>query len=225
MAENRIYAYCRVSKNDGSMTIENQEHAIKQYAQENNIQIAEFYKDECKGDTPVEKRSELPILLKHLREGDTVIVAEVFRLHRSQSGLAKLYREIIEDKKANFITLNDKESILNTNQHEKLDLMQLGIKNIVLSVLSLCAELEKRNISTRTTRALAERKEKGIKLGRPKAEVPKNFVELFESASRGERTHKSAWVELGMKRSTYYYLAKLKGLQTTKKPAFNPKIK
>ena len=29
MAENRIYAYCRISKNDGSMTIENQVHAIE----------------------------------------------------------------------------------------------------------------------------------------------------------------------------------------------------
>lgn len=223
MAENRIYAYCRVSKNDGSMTIENQIHAIELYAKENNLQIATFYKDECKGDTPVEKRSQLPVMLDNLREGDTVIVAEVFRLHRSQSGLAKLYREIIEEKKANFITLNDKETILNTNQHESLDLMQLGIKNIVLAVFSLCAELEKRNISTRTVRALKERKDKGVILGRPKKDTPDNFKELFESAAKGERTHKSVWEELGLKRATYYHIAKSLGLQSSKKPSFNPK--
>ena len=103
--------------------------------------------------------------------------------------------------------------------------MQQGIKNIVLSVLSLCAELEKRNISTRTKRALEERKEKGVTLGRPKIDIPENFKELFESAAKGERTHKSVWEKLELKRATYYYLAKSLGLQSAKKPAFNPKAK
>lgn len=217
MAENRIYAYCRVSKNDGSMTIENQVHAIEQYAKENNLQIATFYKDECTGDTPVNKRLQLPVMLDNLRAGDTVIVAEVFRLHRSASGLSALYREIIEAKKANFITLNEKEAILNTNQHERLDLMQAGVKNIVLAVFSLCAELEKRNISTRTKRALAERKDRGVALGRPKIEAPQGFKEKFKKASKGELTHASVMRELNMKKATYYKLAKELGLSTNKK--------
>lgn len=217
MAENRIYAYCRVSKNDGSMTIENQIHAINLYAKENNLQIATFYKDECTGDTPVNKRSQLPVMLDNLREGDTVIVAEVFRLHRSASGLSALYREIIETKKANFITLNEKESILNTNQHEKLDLMQSGVKNIILAVFSLCAELEKRNISTRTKRALAERKDRGVTLGRPKIEPPQGFEQKFKSASKGECTHASVMREFNIKKATYYKLAKQLGLSTNKK--------
>ena len=207
MAENRIYAYCRVSKNDGSMTIENQIHAIEQYAKEKGLQIATFYKDECKGDTPVEKRAQLPVMLDNLRSGDTVIVVEVFRLHRSQSGLAKLYREIIEDKKANFITLNDKESILNTSQHEELDMMQLGVKNIILAVLSLCSELEKRNISTRTKRALSERKARGHVLGRPAVVLPTNFAEIHAKALCGEITHTKAMELLDLKRTSYYKLA------------------
>lgn len=217
MTENRIYAYCRVSKNDGTMTIENQVHAIEQYTKENNLKIATFYKDECTGDTPVNKRSQLPVMLDNLRVGDTVIVAEVFRLHRSANGLSALYREIIETKKANFITLNEKEAILNTNQHEKLDLMQAGVKNIILAVFSLCAELEKRNISTRTKRALAERKDRGITLGRPKIEAPQGFKEKFQKASTGETTHTEVMRELSMKKATYYKLAKELGLTTNKK--------
>ncbi len=217
MTENRIYAYCRVSKNDGTMTIENQVHAIEQYAKENNLKIATYYKDECTGDTPVNKRSQLPVMLDNLRVGDTVIVAEVFRLHRSANGLSALYREIIEAKKANFITLNEKEAILNTNQHEKLDLMQAGVKNIILAVFSLCAELEKRNISTRTKRALAERKDRGVTLGRPKIEAPQGFKEKFQKASTGETTHTEVMQELNMKKATYYKLAKELGLSTNKK--------
>ena len=126
MAENRIYAYCRVSKNDGTMTIENQTHAIEQWAKANNIKISAFYKDECKGDTPIEKRSQLPVLLDNLRGGDTVVVVEVFRLYRSVSGLEKIYRTIVEDKKAEFITLNEREQILCTANTNKDDIMQMN---------------------------------------------------------------------------------------------------
>ena len=212
MTENRIYAYCRVSKNDGSMTIENQVYAIEQYAKEHNLHIATFYKDECKGDTPVSQRSQLPVMLDNLRANDTVITVEVFRLHRSQAGLAKVYRQIVEEKKANFITLNEKESILNTSQHENLDLMQQGMRNIILAVLSLCSELEKRNLSTRTKRALAQRKAQGKVLGRPVVVAPPNFKELYERACRGDITHVQAMNELRLKKTSYYKLAKgLKG--------------
>lgn len=209
MAENRTYAYCRVSKNDGSMTIENQIHAIELYAKENNITISTFYKDECKGDTPVDRRQQLPVMLANLRKGDTVIVVEVFRLHRSASGLEKLYREIIEDKGAEFITLNEKEKILNTTEKND-DLIQQGMKKIVLNVLAMCGELEKRNISTRTKRALQERKDRGIVLGRPKLVIPENFKELFLKAcdNSNSYTHVQAMKDLGLKKTSYYKLAK-----------------
>ena len=216
MAENRIYAYCRVSKNDGSMTIDNQVHAIDKWAEEHNIKISAYYKDECKGDTPINKRSQLPVMLENLRDGDTVVVVEVFRLYRSLSGLERVYRTIVEDKKAEFITLNEREQILNTANASN-DIMQMSMKSMVLVMLSLFSELEKRNISTRTKRALDERKSRGIKLGRPTTEVPENFKELFVSASKGERTHASVMAMLDMKKATYYKLAKSLGLNSNKK--------
>ena len=100
MAQNRIYAYCRVSKKDGSMEIENQIHTIEQWAKAKNIVISAFYKDECSGDTAIENRSQLPVMLENLRDGDTVIVTEIFRLYRSFTGLEKIYRYIVETKKA-----------------------------------------------------------------------------------------------------------------------------
>ena len=210
MAENRIYAYCRVSKNDGTMTIENQTHAIDLWAKEKGVQIATYYKDECKGDTPVEKRQQLPVLLDNLRAGDTVVVVEVFRLHRSASGLEKLYREIIEDKKAEFVTLNEKEKILNTDGMANDDLLQQGMKKIILNVLAMCGELEKRNISIRTKRALKERKDRGVVLGRPKRVMPENFKTLYEKAcdKSNSYTHLNAMKDLGLKKTTYYELIK-----------------
>ena len=216
MAENRIYAYCRVSKNDGTMTIENQTHAIEQWAKANNVKISAYYKDECKGDTPVEKRSQLPVLLDNLRSGDTVVVVEVFRLYRSVSGLERIYRTIVEDKKAEFITLNEREQILCTANTNKDDIMQMSMKSLVLVMLSLFSELERRNVNKKKKRALDERKSRGIKLGRPKTEIPENFSAMFQKAANGECTHTSVMRHFSMKKATYYKLAKELGLKTDK---------
>ena len=223
MAEKRIYAYCRVSKNDGSMTIENQTHKIEQWAKENNINISAYYKDECKGDTPIEKRSQLSVLLDNLRSGDTVIVVEVSRLHRSAAGLEKVYRIITEEKQVEFITLDEKEKILCTKGTDRDDLLQTSMKKIVLTVMATMAEIEKKNISARTKRALAERKSRGKVLGRPEIEVPDNFKELFFKASRGECTHTSVMRDLKMKKATYYKKANELGLKSEKKETPPPK--
>ena len=222
MAENRIYGYARVSKKDG-MTIENQEYAINKWAEQNNVTISTIYKDKCQGDTPIEKRQQLPVLLENLREGDTVVVFECFRLHRSPSGLQALYREIIEDKKAEFVSLNPMEQILCTFRNGNQDIVQQGFKQIILAVMSVMGSLEKRNISIRTKNSLEQRRAEGIRLGRPIVEAPQNFKELFESAARGERTHASVMKELNLKKATYYNLASKLKLETTKRRT--PKMK
>lgn len=219
----RVFAYCRVSKNDDTMTIENQEYAINKWAEEHNITLAMCFKDKCKGDTPVEKRAQLPMLLKELKDGDTVVVFEVFRLYRGFAGLQQLYKKIVEDKKAEFVTLDPKEQILCTAYGNNDDLMQQSLKSMVLLFMALFSELEKRNISRRTKNALAERKakakEQGIdfKLGRPEIKIPDNFKELFQQAAENKRTHTSVMKELGITKSSYYKWAEKLGLETNKR--------
>lgn len=60
----------------------------------------------------------------------------------------------------------------------------------------------------RTKRSLAERKARGMVLGRPAIKLPPNFKELYESACRGDITHVQAMNELGLKKTSYYKLAK-----------------
>lgn len=207
MAENRIYGYARISKQDG-MTIENQEYAINKWAEQNNVTVSTIYKDRCQGDTPVNKRQQLPVLLENLREGDTVVVFECFRLHRSPTGLQEVYREIIEKKKAEFVSLNPMEQILCTYKNGNDDIVQQGFKQIILAVMSVMGTIEKKNISVRTKNSLAERKARGMKLGRPVIKLPPNFKELYECACKGDITHVQAMNELGLKKTSYYKLAK-----------------
>jgi len=208
MAENRIYGYARVSKQDG-MTIENQEYAINKWASENNVLISTIYKDNCKGDTPIEKRQQLPVLLENLRQGDTVVVFECFRLHRSPSGLQEVYREIIEKKKAEFVSLNPMEQILCTYGNKNDDIVQQGIKQVILAVMSVMGAVEKKNVSIRTKNSLAERKAKGMELGRPKLIMPSDFKKIYNKARLGEISHVQAMRELGLKKTSYYKLVKL----------------
>ena len=217
MAENRIYAYCRVSKNDGTMTIENQTHAIEEWAKENNVTISAFYMDECKGDTPIEKRKQLPVLLSNLREGDTCICVEIFRYFRSFRGLEEIYRYIVEDKKCEFITLNPQEQILCTSNQDKEDIIQQSVKSLILVCMALFSSLEKKNISERTKRSLKQRKDSGKKLGRPTIEIPEKYAELFKLAVEGKRTHTQNMREFNLKKTSYYKIAKELGLKTNKR--------
>ena len=82
------------------------------------------------------------------------------------------------------------------------------MNQIILAVMSVMGAIEKKNVSVRTKNSLAERKAKGIKLGRPTVKLPSNFKELYESACRGDITHVQAMNELGLKKTSYYKLAK-----------------
>ena len=83
--------------------------------------------------------------------------------------------------------------------------------------MATMAEIEKKNISARTKRALQERKDAGKVLGRPKTEIPENFSAMFQKAANGECSHKSVMDAFNIKKATYYKIAKQLGLKTDKK--------
>ncbi len=54
------------------------------------------------------------------------------------------------------------------------------ITDIVLKLLSYVAERERMNIKTRQSEGIASAKQRGVKFGRPKAEIPKDFLRAYE---------------------------------------------
>ena len=71
------------------------------------------------------------------------------------------------------------------------------------------AEQERLTIKQRQAEGIAVAKEKGKHLGRPKAEFPPDWNEIYHAWKRGELTAVAAMNELNMKRSTFYKLAKM----------------
>ena len=99
--------------------------------------------------------------------------------------------------------------LLDTTSGNK-DLTGTFIADIVLQILSYVAETERLNIRRRQAEGIKLAKESGRHLGRPSAQFPPKFDELYGSWKRGEITATKAMERLGLKRTTFYKLVKTK---------------
>ena len=78
--------------------------------------------------------------------------------------------------------------------------------DILIEVLASIAEQERVRTLQRQAQGIAAAKEKGKHLGRPKADYPENWDDVYGRWKRGEITAKNAMAQLGLKRSTFYKL-------------------
>ena len=99
-------------------------------------------------------RPELTLLLKTLREGDTVVVSKLDRLARSMSDFWNIYDEI-KEKGASLKILN---MGLDTNSSQG---------RLMLGILASVAEFERELIKERQADGIAKAKASGKHLGRP----------------------------------------------------------
>lgn len=82
------------------------------------------------------------------------------------------------------------------------------INNILIEVLSTMAEQELYKIRQRQREGLKLAKEKGVILGRPAAEYPSNWNEIYTRWKEKKITAVRAMDLLGLKKSTFYRLVK-----------------
>ena len=76
-------------------------------------------------------------------------------------------------------------------------------------MLSYVAQKERDNIRKRQAQGIANAKAKGVTLGRPKATYPDNWKEVYELWTNKKITAKEAMERTGLKRNTFYNLAKV----------------
>lgn len=139
-------------------------------------------------------RPELKKMLDYVREGDTIYVESISRLARS----TKDFLEIIEHlklKEVSFISL--KEKIDTTTSQGKF----------MLTVFAALAELERDSIHQRQAEGISAAKQKGKHLGRPKAQLPANWKQIYNSWKASEITAVKAMEELKMTKTLFYKMA------------------
>lgn len=149
------YGYARVSTLDQSTSI--QREALEA------AMCDRIFEEKASGTTR-EGRSELPLVLEVLREGDTLVVTRIDRLARSLKDL----QDIIHDLKARRVHVEATEQPIDTKS---------AAGKAFLDMLGVFAEFETNLRKERQLEGIAKAKEKGVYTGRaPLSEDKKEQV-------------------------------------------------
>lgn len=141
------------------------------------------------------ERPGLKEMLAYVRRGDTVVVSEISRLARSTRDLLNIL-DTLKAKQVEFVSL--KENIDTTTAQGRF----------MLTVFAALAELERESILSRQKEGIAAAKSRGVHLGRPRAEMPKNWADVYREWKAGEISPSEAARQLKMKRPTFYLMVK-----------------
>ncbi len=156
------YGYARVSSEDQSLEL-----------QENRLREAgcEIVRSEKESGKSVAGRNELATLVEFIREGDELVVVKLDRLGRSTRDVLNLVHEL-ESKGAALTVL---EPAFSTKD---------ATGSILVTVLGMVAEMERRFIRERQQAGIEAAKTKGVYKGR-KPTVPVAKVRAMRSEGYG----------------------------------------
>lgn len=160
----KIVCYIRVSTNH--QDLQNQKYEIHEYCHRLNLKIDEFIEAEVSSRKTTSAR-KIDDLLDQLHKGDELIVTELSRLGRSTGEVLNIINQLV--------SAGIKIHILKQNMvlTENGDMQS----KVMVTMLSLFAELERDLISQRTKRALEAKKAAGVRLGRPKGSTSKSKLD------------------------------------------------
>ena len=147
-----IYAYIRVSTE--MQTYSSQKFEIDNYCKAHSLAVDRWVSESVSGTRSVEKRM-LGRLLRKMRRGDMLICTEISRLGRNMLMIMPILN-ICSSKGVAIHSIKD-----------NFDLSDNINSKIIAFAFALAAEIERMLISQRTREALAQKKQSGIRLGRP----------------------------------------------------------
>ena len=187
-----LYGYVRVStreQNEDRQMLALNEKAVP----EQNIYI-----DKQSGKDF--KRPMYNRMLKKLREDDLIYVKSIDRLGRNYEEILEQWRILTKEKKVDIVVLD--MELLDTRRGK--DLMGTFLSDIVLQVLSFVAENERKNIRERQKEGIEAAKLRGVQFGRPKRDVPDDFIQICCRWRSGQILGKEAAKLCGMPLTTFY---------------------
>lgn len=145
--EGRLFGYARVSATDQRMDL--QVHALREAGVTDDC----IYQEKISGVSS--RRTQLDLLFKRIRRGDTLLVWRLDRLGRSALDLLLKVRDL-RDRGIAFRSLSD--GVGNETAGD----------NFLLVVLAAAAQYERDSIAERTKAGMARRKAQGFAVSRPR---------------------------------------------------------
>lgn len=195
-----IYGYIRVSSTD-----QHEDRQLLAMAQE-GITADRLYIDKQSG-----KDFERPAyqeLVARLRPGDTLYILSIDRLGRNYEEIQEQWRILTKEIGIDICVLD--MPLLDTRNGK--DLIGTFIADLVLQVLSFVAQTERENIRKRQEQGIAAAKARGVHFGRPRLDLPENFLELVEAFESKALPLVEVTARAGMSQATFY--RRLRALRT-----------
>jgi len=202
MAENKKFGYIRVS--DKTQNLDRQVQSMQDYG----ISERDIFADKQSGkDT---NRPQYQALKQVLRRGDTVVIKSIDRLGRNYDDIKNEWNDIVNNIGADIEVID--MPVLNTTNKDNA-LMGKVVTDVILTLLGYVAEQERTFIRQRQREGIDIAKAKG-KYAKPKKQAPEGFKEDFIKAANGEVSHAGNMRKYGLKKTTYYRIAKDLGLKS-----------
>ena len=124
-----------------------------------------------------------------------------YRLGRNYEEILEQWRRITKEIGADIQVID--MPLLNTNSFHE-DLRGVFISDLVLQILAYVAETERAFIKQRQAEGIAAAKQKGVRFGCKKAELPKEFETYYQMWNEGKISSRKAAEALKMKHTTFY---------------------
>ena len=190
----KVFAYVRVSTREQN---ENRQlDAVK------DLKVDEIIVEKSSGKNFV-GREKYQQMKAQLRAGDLLIIHSIDRFGRNYTEICKEW-EVLIDKGVDIQVLD--MPILNTRDNQN-GLTGRLITDIVLKLLGYVAEKERSNIKTRQREGIDSALKNGVKFGRAKGEIPKDFTRAYELYKQGLIKVKDVMSMCNIAKSTFYKYA------------------
>ena len=187
------YGYIRVSAKD--------QNPDRQFwaMQEEQIDKKNIFMDKMSGQSF--SRPQYLRLLKRLKKGDTLVIKSIDRLGRNYREILEQWRKITKEIGADIQVLD--MPLLNTDS-SNADLTGIFVADLVLQILAYVAETERAFIRQRQAEGIAAARQKGIRFGCRKKEMPEEFEKYCQLWIDGKISLREAAAAMGINYSTFY---------------------
>ena len=132
--------------------------------------------DKITGKSDFSQRTELSKTLKEMKSGDTLILSELSRLHRSFIGMVNEVSNLLERG----IQIKTLDGRLDTTAMPK------EITMLIVSILGYAASQELEQIKSRTAEGRAVAKTRGVKFGRKRTYDKYQIEEILSKRKEGQ---------------------------------------
>jgi len=204
-----IFGYMRISTQKEKQTTDRQRITLEGYAAANKFKFDEILEERISGTIQADHRPVYNDLKARTRKDDILIITDIDRLGRSADDVIMEFKKLKADG-IRIIALDTPY----LNEWEKIQDSSLYnmIADIFITLKAHMAQQEREKIVQRINQGLTVAKSKGKVLGRPKAELPKDFIKEYDKFKKGEYGTMSAIAfakTLGIGRSTLYKYIKI----------------